>query len=306
MHRFLHIGLFFMALSFASVGMAANRLVASINFEDAKMSISHADKSSLDVLLDLSADKIIEKIDLVSRCGQRTNTSDHRLALVYEYLLQQVPDTGQYQLIHNPIGMKSQMHDHDQCVDVIMYVLEKDVTPLDGNIAAQLFPEEFQEEALIRARENIAKAKKTENPGTVGFHEGASQPKSGDVFELRNVYFHGNSAVYKEESEESLMKLLQFMQHSEDHILLEGHVNGSGGALYFKKIGKRNPERVAYKNAKDLSLARAKSVKRFLVENGIDPARIETEGKGGADKIYRNPKNKAQEAANRRIEIIVL
>lgn len=306
MKRFLRIGLFFIALSFASLGWAAKKLVASVNFEATALSISRADKSSLDVLLDLSSDKIVEKIDLVSRCGKRTNTSDHRLALVYEYLLQQVPDTGQYQLIHNPIGMNSQIGNHDQYVDVIMYVLEKDVPPLEGNIAAQLFPEEFQDEALKRSRDRIAEAKNVEETAPTGIHEGASKPKTGDAFELRNVYFHGNSAVYKEESEKSLLKLLQFMQASEGHILLEGHVNGSGGKLYFKKVGKRNPERVAYKNAKDLSHARAESVKRFLVENGIDPARIRTKGKGGTDKIYRNPKNKTQEAANRRIEIIVL
>ena len=288
------------------LGYAANKLVASINFEATKTFISHEDKSSLNVLLDLSSDKIIEKIDLISQCGQRTNTSDHRLVLVYEYLLKQVPDIGQYQLIHNPIGMKSHMGIHDQYVDVIMYVLEKNVAPIKGNIAAQLFPEEFKKEALKQGRANITKTEKPEQRTKAGVHSGAAQPKSGDAFALRNVYFYGNSAVYRGESKESLIDLLEFMQNSTDKILLQGHVNGSLGKLYYKKVGKENPERVAYKNGKDLSLARAESVKRFLVENGIDPSRIQTEGKGGSEKLYRKPKNKSQEAANRRIEIIVL
>jgi len=51
-----------------------------------------------------------------------------------------------------------------------------------------------------------------------------------------------------------------------------------------------------------LSLRRAKSVKSYLVKQGVDAGRITTMGKGSANPIADN-ETKAGRALNRRVEI---
>lgn len=54
-----------------------------------------------------------------------------------------------------------------------------------------------------------------------------------------------------------------------------------------------------------LSTQRAETVKKMLVDRGVDASRIETKGKGGADPIASNA-TKAGRAQNRRIEATIL
>ena len=55
----------------------------------------------------------------------------------------------------------------------------------------------------------------------------------------------------------------------------------------------------------ELSRRRAESVKQYLVEEGIDPARITTRGAGPSEPIADNG-NKRGRAKNRRIEFKLL
>lgn len=113
--------------------------------------------------------------------------------------------------------------------------------------------------------------------------------------------------MYRASSEESLEQLLAFMQYYDSiDIQLEGHVNGRMGNRYMKKSGTNNPEKRAYKNGQELSLARAESIKEYLVEEGIESSRIQCVGKGGTEKIYKRPKNQREHQANRRIEVVIL
>jgi flagellar motor protein MotB len=89
-------------------------------------------------------------------------------------------------------------------------------------------------------------------------------------------------------------------------IELEGHVNGHMGRRYLKLAAKTNPERKAYKNGKELSLARAETVRDYLVSYGINADRIVCIGKGGTEKRFKRPKNSRENEANRRIEINIL
>ena len=54
-----------------------------------------------------------------------------------------------------------------------------------------------------------------------------------------------------------------------------------------------------------LSEARAQSVKAMLVENGIDPKRLKTEGKGETQPVASNDTAEGR-AKNRRIEVWLL
>jgi len=98
--------------------------------------------------------------------------------------------------------------------------------------------------------------------------------------------FDVNKATIRPESEDKLMKALKTLTTYPD-ILVEigGHTDSDGSA----------------KSNEKLSLARAESVKAWLVAKGIDPSRISTKGYGEEKPIADN-KTKEGKQKNRRIE----
>ncbi|MFT5511990.1 MAG: OOP family OmpA-OmpF porin [Bacteroidia bacterium] len=114
--------------------------------------------------------------------------------------------------------------------------------------------------------------------------------KIGDRFVLDNVYFDVDKFDLLPESIVSLGKLLSFLnKHPEMKVEIGGHTSSAGG----------------YEHNVELSENRAKSVKRFLVVQGIDPHRIKTGGYGPDEPIDTNDTS-AGRAKNRRVEVKVL
>lgn len=72
-------------------------------------------------------------------------------------------------------------------------------------------------------------------------------------------------------------------------VVVVGHTDNTGSAAYNER----------------LSLARAESVKKFLVDKGIEPNRIYTEGKGFRQPIADN-NTAAGRQQNRRVEIEIV
>mgnify|MGYP001279794220 CR=1 FL=1 len=110
--------------------------------------------------------------------------------------------------------------------------------------------------------------------------------KIGVPIVLEGIMFDVNKATIRPESEDKLMKALKTLTTYPD-ILVEigGHTDSDGSA----------------KSNEKLSLARAESVKAWLVAKGIDPSRISTKGYGEEKPIADN-KTKEGKQKNRRIE----
>ncbi len=103
------------------------------------------------------------------------------------------------------------------------------------------------------------------------------------------IYFKGNEITIVPKSEYVKKKLLKFMKlNSKAKVVLEGHTNG-----LFPSTD------VDFK----LSSDRANVIKKYLTDNGIDAARIETEGMGSKNEIYPIPETEEEEGYNRRVEI---
>lgn len=83
---------------------------------------------------------------------------------------------------------------------------------------------------------------------------------------------------------ESLVKALSNDQLRDRNFTIVGHTDGVGSAGYNQALSER----------------RAASVKRWLVENGVDSARLRTQGRGKSQLI--NARDPAA-AENRRVEI---
>lgn len=106
---------------------------------------------------------------------------------------------------------------------------------------------------------------------------------------MRNVHFAVNSADLSYEDMQKLDKVIEAIRGKNVDVLVVGHTDSTGPADY-------NME---------LSLARAESVKQYMVQKGIPAYRITTRGKGEMEPIADNstPEGRAQ---NRRVEIYLV
>lgn len=111
-----------------------------------------------------------------------------------------------------------------------------------------------------------------------------------EIIELTNLYFSSNEYLIKEEYKKDLKKIIEFLLSDKSiNIEIAGHTDNIGDQ---------------FKNQK-LSEKRARSVKEFLVKNGIREERIICIGYGELQPIVNNSNNESR-AKNRRIEIRIL
>lgn len=114
--------------------------------------------------------------------------------------------------------------------------------------------------------------------------------ETGKKINLKRIQFYGNSPKFLPVAKKSLLSLLSFMQLNEEvKIEIEGHVNG--------------PRQRNSKDYKELSKSRAKAVKAYLVENGINKNRISFVGYGNRKMLFPNARSARETSANRRVEI---
>lgn len=283
----------------------AMKVKAVIGFEDQSTRLSPDAINELEAFKAYAADYLIEKVDIVALCAPGEVTyhtlrlSRERSMEVYNYLTSFMPDEGDYELRYfDPLTPDVTGVEQSDCVIITAYLLRKDAPKL-ADPPRQLFPEEFPNQELPVS---LTAARKTATSPS----KAPQAQKTGQKFTMENIYFEGNSALYTGESEPTLNEVLAYLLANPDYqVHLIGHVNGSMGKRYLKKAAKTNPERQRYKNAVHLSLARAESIRDYLVFNGVDDSRITCEGRGGKDKVYHKPTSEKQHRANRRIEIVL-
>jgi outer membrane protein OmpA-like peptidoglycan-associated protein len=122
---------------------------------------------------------------------------------------------------------------------------------------------------------------------------GLSKIHKGDISTLYNVYFFNDAAIMLPDSKYQLNSLLEMMKASPSmKILLHGHTNGNGRG----KIIYMGPSQDFFKitkdvvqgsgSAKELSEARAETIKMWLVDQGIPDSRIEVKGWGGNRMLH--------------------
>ena len=102
---------------------------------------------------------------------------------------------------------------------------------------------------------------------------------------LRNVHFDVNSARLSYSERLKIDKIIDTIRGKDVDILVIGHTDSTGPADY-------NME---------LSLARANSVKEYMISRGIPATRIATRGKGENEPIASNATAEGR-ALNRRVE----
>jgi outer membrane protein OmpA-like peptidoglycan-associated protein len=112
---------------------------------------------------------------------------------------------------------------------------------------------------------------------------------SGKVFALRNILFELDQSTLLPESEKELTALLRMLEDNVDlNATIIGHTDNQGGRAYNQR----------------LSEARAATVLSWLVQHGIDPNRLTSEGRG-MDKPVASNDTVAGRALNRRTEVVL-
>jgi outer membrane protein OmpA-like peptidoglycan-associated protein len=118
----------------------------------------------------------------------------------------------------------------------------------------------------------------------------------GESADIQNLYFVGNQAVLLKKSEPSLPQVLRFMQINKNvKVEIAGHVN-------YPNAPPRPKTTFEYR----LSVARAKMVYDYLLENGISTDRIRYQGYSNWKMRYPKARNEAEQSLNRRVEIRIL
>lgn len=262
-----------------------------VNHESRVVLINEADENAIASIISYLEYFKIEKINIHSYSldfeDQIKNQiiSEQRLDAFYDLLTEDIEDDNNIEMIN---VNTQKILPKKKCSYTILefYFLERNNEAEIPGIEKVLFPEEFEK----NFKSYIPK-----------------QVYTDTKFEIKDIYFHGNSAVYKKNSEKSLNLLLNFMNENPSlKIRLEGHVNGKLSKAYLKEAANSNPEKKEYESSRHLSLERANSVKKFLEERGVSGDRILVEGKGADHMKNKKPRNRKEEEENRRIEVVVL
>jgi outer membrane protein OmpA-like peptidoglycan-associated protein len=114
--------------------------------------------------------------------------------------------------------------------------------------------------------------------------------KKGEVFIVKNLHFATNKTRILSTSEEALNDLYMYLaRNPQVRIKIIGHTDNVGKDAANQK----------------LSDGRATAVMKDLIERGIDPSRIEAEGRGETQPIDTNDTEEGRQN-NRRVEIEIL
>lgn len=121
-------------------------------------------------------------------------------------------------------------------------------------------------------------------------HEKIKHAKKGDKIILKNINFHQNTFAITKESNGALYDLLFVMQNNPTlRVQIQGHIC------------------CVDDDRRNLSLERAKQVRRFLIFKGISQQRVFVTGFGVKKPIHPIPeKTEEQAAENRRVELEII
>ncbi len=135
--------------------------------------------------------------------------------------------------------------------------------------------------------------------------------RKGDISTLYNVYFYNDAAIMLPNSKYQLNSLLVMMKENPTmKIVLHGHTNGSGrGKIIYmgqsQDFFKITSDVVnGTGSAKQLSEARAETIKMWLVDQGIDDRRVEVKGWGGSRMIHDKGSSFARKNIRVDVEVV--
>ena len=166
---------------------------------------------------------------------------------------------------------------------IIHYLFEKDLAREDEILG--ITPKVVQEEEIIPIEEE-----RMHIPEGATLQDKIELSTKGTLIRLNNINFHINTFAVMANSKPSISELVRVLdKYPKIKIEIQGHIC------------------CVDKDVKNLSLDRAKQIKRILVYEGINERRIKVRGFGVSKPKFPIPEKTEFEAAqNRRVEIMIL
>lgn len=189
---------------------------------------------------------------------------------------------------------------------------DREGSPIDRKVDIVVNNKVINSEKGRRFNTVVNNTKPAKNPGTAtaggGINTNTSKHtdvkeltslKEGQTILLKNVYFPSGSHVIKSESFETLEKLFQTLKDNPNlKISIEGHVCCIHGDI---------PDALDIDtNELLLSVNRAKAIKAYLVNRGINEDRLQYVGYGKQHPIVAFERTEEDADKNRRVEIRIL
>ncbi|MCB9246904.1 MAG: OmpA family protein [Flavobacteriales bacterium] len=150
----------------------------------------------------------------------------------------------------------------------------------------------------LNERADLSAAERSSSYDTVDIFVQLHRVQVVKKLSFRNIYFHTDSDSLKPESKPELEKLLATLKFYPDmYIEIQGHMNypSSRGMPPYQQIFNYN-----------LSYKRARRIYTYLIDNGIARERLTYKGLSNSRMVYPDPKSRAEEDANKRVEIWTL
>lgn len=165
----------------------------------------------------------------------------------------------------------------------------------------------YKQATLVFVYANPAIEKGTQNEEIITL--ALDKARKGDYIDFNNVHFVLNASVMQPESQNELDGLVTLLKENTKYeIKIHGHCNGKQdreaytmgtSTRFFAMDPTANKKETL--TAKELSLARAETVKAYLVQQGIEANRISTKGEGGKVPLY--PEGGTLGQYNDRVEV---
>ena len=212
--------------------------------------------------------------DEVGSVGYNDTLAQKRVDFIYEQIIDKVTIREDFKTISYGKNFMQSINQAENRRATIFYILQKDLARENEILG-------------IQSDENVEGLEITED---MALHEKVARAKVGTKIILKNINFFQNTFATVPESQGAMYDLLFVMQNNPNlRIQLQGHIC------------------CVDKDRRNLSLERAKQIRRFLVYNGIPVGRVTVTGFGVTQPIYPIPEeNEEQAAANRRVEMEIL
>ena len=258
-----------------------------VYFDNNKHDLNKVEQAKFDKwILENKTSKILSitgSTDEVGSSGYNDTLSQKRVNTIFSFVNGKVKIRNDFKTISLGENGATSKNKAENRKAIIHYLLEKDLAR--ENEILGIKPKIEVEEELVPIEEE-----------TMNFPEGATLEdkielsKKGTLIRLNDINFYVNTFAIMPTSKRSIDELIYVMNKFKKlKIEIQGHIC------------------CVDKDAKNLSLDRAKQVKRILVYEGISDKRIKVTGFGVSKPKYTIPEKSEFEAAqNRRVEIMIL
>ena len=132
--------------------------------------------------------------------------------------------------------------------------------------------------------------------------------KEGKTFVMEHILFHPSTYALKDNSFSELDILVRYMNNNPNmKIQIEGHTAGNAPVTATNPAYKHLDDQWNFTGtAKKLSKLRAETVKKYLIQKGVNSSRVLSNGYGASQKLIPNPKSKDENALNMRVEVKII